>query len=289
MYLLTGNEIRFKSNDLITLYFQNDKCEDYTTQIDNLLDEAIENTDITDYSFYSGIAGLGWLIEFCKEKKIIQINTESSLADFDDQIYKFTIHYLSEDNTDYGVLFDLFNYYYARIRSKNENSDINRTFSLFICANLILRKIKVHRIEPLLTDKRRLEPEELLFVSAFTLKLTYISELSGFASDILLFEIFENIFTYFEQEYSAVDEDHLLSILLLLIAAKQAKNKVWEEKISVLYQTVKSMLSNSKESSDALLLGEIMDIHFNHENPQILLNNKKYSKFLCFYLLNFSN
>ncbi|UCA57751.1 hypothetical protein KB553_11825 [Chryseobacterium rhizoplanae] len=289
MYLLTGNEILFKSNDIITLFFQKEKYNDYADQIENLLDEAIESIDIADYSFYSGIAGLGWLIEFCKEKKIIRINTESSLADFDDQIYKFTIHYLSQDNTDYEVLFDLFNYYYARMRSKNENSDINRTFSLFVCGNLIVRKINVQKIEPLLADKRRLQPEELLFISAFTLKLTYISELSGFASDILLFQIFENVFTYFEQEYSTLDEDYLLSILLLLASAKQAKNKVWEKKMLSHYHTLKSRVSNHKESDDIVLLEEIIDIHFHYQNPQILLNKEKYCKFLCFYLLNFSN
>jgi hypothetical protein len=63
MYLLTGNEILFKSNDIITLFFQKEKYNDYADQIENLLDEAIESIDIADYSFYSGLAGLGWLIE----------------------------------------------------------------------------------------------------------------------------------------------------------------------------------------------------------------------------------
>ncbi|MDV2447808.1 hypothetical protein CMU93_09890 [Elizabethkingia anophelis] len=132
--------INGRSGEALLLFLSADEKNKHKGQeLLNTISEEVSTS--TDYSFETGITGFGWLIAFLHKERLIDIDSDDILEDFDDQIYKLTIQELSDQNTDIGTLLGLIDYHTIRHRNKNFNEQYFRKFLHQECINLIVEKL----------------------------------------------------------------------------------------------------------------------------------------------------
>lgn len=284
MYLVANDKIFFKENLIINeiIEYQKSNNNESKKKIEFLLEDQLNSLNYlsNDYSFYSGFSGIGCLIEYCKREGLIEVNTEIFLEDFDDQIYKYTMSLLAEKDINHLKLFDIFNYFYARIISKNNESSHYKTFHLFMIASLIIRKIFKNVINKSLIKIKsiKINANEFLFLSAFALKLSYVAHLTGFDTELMLFEIFE---TFYINSQQFNQSQFQTGLMLLSIAMKQSEYYFFYEKTINIYKNLKN-LKNETVLIENMFNSELC----NWKVHDILSKEKKIKKFFSFYLLN---
>jgi hypothetical protein len=132
--------INGRSGEALLLFLSADEKNKHKGQeLLNTISEEVSTS--SDYSFETGITGFGWLIAFLHQEKLIDIDSDDILEDFDDQIYKLTLQELSDQNTDIGTLLGLIDYHIIRHRNKNFNEQYFRKFLHQECINLIVEKL----------------------------------------------------------------------------------------------------------------------------------------------------
>lgn len=130
------------SGDALLLFLAPEKkSRDEGLELLNIISEKI--TASTDYSFDTGITGFGWLVAFLHQEKLIDIDSDDILEDFDDQIYKLTLQELSEQNTNISALLGFIDYHIIRHRNKNCDEQHFRKFIHQECINLMVEKLSI--------------------------------------------------------------------------------------------------------------------------------------------------
>ncbi|AMR41980.1 hypothetical protein HZP39_11135 [Elizabethkingia anophelis] len=137
----TGLINGLSGNALLLFLSQEKKNRNEGLKLLNIISEEI--TTSKDYSFDTGITGFGWLVAFLHQEKLIDIDSDDILEDFDDQIYKLTLQELSDQNTNIDTLLGFIDYHIIRHRNKNFNEQHYRKFIHQECINLIVEKLSI--------------------------------------------------------------------------------------------------------------------------------------------------
>ncbi|WP_454059871.1 hypothetical protein [Elizabethkingia ursingii] len=164
--------INGRSGEALLLFLSADEKNKHKWQeLLNTISEEVSTS--SDYSFETGITGFGWLIAFLHQEKLIDIDSDDILEDFDDQIYKLTLQELSHQNTDIGTLLGLIDYHIIRHRNKNSNEQYFRKFLHQECINLIVEKLNT--FIGYYISKKELTQTQIENSSKILLKFSYLS------------------------------------------------------------------------------------------------------------------
>lgn len=151
-----------------------------------------------DYSFETGIVGFGWLVAFLYQEKLLEINSDEILEDFDDQIYRITIAEVAKNDLDIPVLLGLMNYHIIRHRNKNPNEIYFRKFVHSECLNLIVAKV-FEFINKKVFSEQLLENESKT-LCLILLKCSYCFEYFRHKDMEMLIQYIAPLIVYFEKQ-----------------------------------------------------------------------------------------
>jgi len=160
------------SGEVLLLYLSADEKNKHKGQkLLNTISEEISTS--ADYSFETGVTGFGWLVAFLHQEKLIDIDSDDILEDFDDQIYKLTLQELSDQNNNIGTLLGLIDYHIIRHRNKNFNEQHFRKFLHQECINLMVEKLST--LIDYYISQKELTQAQIENSSKILLKFSYIS------------------------------------------------------------------------------------------------------------------
>jgi len=108
----------------------------------NLLNDVAEGMAGTnDYSFATGVLGIGWGLEWLSQNKYLVTDTNEVLFEMDDLVYKLVLYTKPEDLTLEQGLLGRILYLYKRIMHRNKNQDFYRESMLIECLNLCIGEL----------------------------------------------------------------------------------------------------------------------------------------------------
>jgi len=158
---------------------------------EKLLDQLGEEIAyLTDYTFNTGLTGIGWMIEYCTQQGYIDINTDDVLEDLDDNCYKRTLINLSNKSYNIDEILGLTIYHLIRSKSKNIGAHYYRQFIHVECVKLLARHLNKYLTENLekIENGKSLSVDKLKEVTKVMLKISHL------VSQTKLEKIFEKTF-----------------------------------------------------------------------------------------------
>lgn len=144
---------------------------------EKLLDQLGEEmVNLTDYTFNTGLTGIGWMIEYCAQQSFLDINTDDVLEDLDDNCYKRTLINLSNKFYDIDELLGLTIYHLIRSKSKNVGTHYYRQFIHIECVKLLARHLNKYLTENLkkIENGKSLSMDKLNDITKVMLKISHL-------------------------------------------------------------------------------------------------------------------
>lgn len=122
--------------------YKNTKNEKYNRLAKKKLNETVNNITYTNsYTFYNGLLGFGWALEWLVQGSFIKINTDDYLEELDDEVYKLIVYTNNHDiNLDKGLL-GLILYLYKRLCSNKTSKNFYRRVCLVECLSLTIERL----------------------------------------------------------------------------------------------------------------------------------------------------
>lgn len=171
-----------------------------------------------DYSFDSGLLGLGWMICYLIHEEYLEGNADEILEDIDDTIYKLTIKEVISEEINIENLIQFMTYYQQRLTYKSEENYFRR-FSHLECLKLLVEKGNQY-----LKENNDLQKSvDLLLKYSFLVKTCMYEELV----EAYFYKSIEDALD--QLELDGIDD--IESVLKLGLAIKQYEHPYWEEKI----------------------------------------------------------
>lgn len=273
---------------------------DKRRKVESLLDFVGENMVLLeDFSFDHGIVGIGWMIAYCAQRQLLLIDSDEILADVDDEIYKYTLNVVSNQNSNNSEILELIDYFKVRLLNANINGLYYRRFSHLECLKLLSDKLckslqSTNYFENPLAHSQEISKILLkcsyLMVTCMTEKLfdqPFYSAMEGFA------DYYENMTSHtlaFDQNIS----QHIEICLLLCMTAKQYRNPHWVDRFEAYYLILKKELRSPKlETANGYKRIQVMEsIYLNpildSERFAALMNENTSMALLIFYLTNYN-
>jgi len=187
-----------------------------------------------DYSFESGLLGLGWLIAFLIENDYIEGDADEILEDIDDTVYKLTIREVLEPTTNVTSLLYYSTYYQQRIQYKS-NAPFYRRFAHFECMKLLLEKLNSFLLESSDFTSSSILSDQIQVV----LKYSYLTKtcINEELVDEAFYTTVERLLDFFEhQQNPAKFEDELAK---LYICIRQYENPHWIDRFDHIWPGTK--------------------------------------------------
>ncbi|WP_400262938.1 hypothetical protein ACFX5U_07640 [Sphingobacterium sp. SG20118] len=219
-------------------------------QQSGLIDESLLETYIVealeddDYTFSSGLLGIGWFIALLDYEKMIQIDIDEILYDFDDNLYKIALKVIVDKNATIEEVTNLITYFHQRFLSKSNLKNNYRRFPIYECLKMLMEKwitliSTYYKIYCRITLAKNLLKMSFVGVKAYENKEGE--------------QVFFNVIEILLIEYSASDkilsEKDIEAIFYLLIAVKQFHNPHWEN-------LIRDVLSRSKHNNRKIMILE---------------------------------
>lgn len=115
----------------------------YSTAAETMMDEVSEQiNEVDSMNYYSGLAGIGWAIEWLARNRFVEVNTDEFLEEMDTALYNRTI-IAAEDTTGLftGTLGKIT---YFRIRHQSRNPGTHRMRRLYneMCLVILTDELK---------------------------------------------------------------------------------------------------------------------------------------------------
>lgn len=106
--------------------------------LSHTIENALEAPVIPTYC--SGLAGLGWMLEFLKEKELIEIDTDSLLVDLDEILFQKMITDFKENN--YDVLHGALGYYFyfMKRQQRTASSKLKKQYTKYLLKGIDVLK-----------------------------------------------------------------------------------------------------------------------------------------------------
>ncbi|WP_316820458.1 hypothetical protein [Pedobacter gandavensis] len=220
--------------------------ENKKKQSNDLFDNWVEGIIKKDqYTFNDGIIGLGWLVAFLIEKQQIEGNVDEILEDVDDNLYKFTLKTILDEQTEIDQILVLIEYYHQRLFDIKSKAGFYRRFSYYENMKLLLEKLNTILGEPITDDNLNLKIRVLLKYSH--LIQTCIPET---LIEVPFYQQIERLINYFQELEPAPASDELtINLLKLSMCAKQYENPYWVEKVNEIYAKLIEPIYQEHQSS----------------------------------------
>lgn len=226
-----------------------------------------------NFSFSNGIPGIGWLIEYCAQAGLLHINTDEILEDLDDEIYRFTLAYISKRSRNVEELLGLLSYYQLRWLSKNAGGHYYRRFTHFECIVLLIGSLKnIMNVGDL--DLNR-EPRKFTDIAQVMLKFSHLT--SNGLSESYFAKEFYQVMEYFIDRFdfilSIYQMDHLpmteivKGYMILCMTARQYNNPYWVSNLEACYAKLKNSLTPLSIETDQYKKILLMETVYN--NPSV--------------------
>jgi len=258
-----------------------------------------ELQNYSDFSFANGIVGIGWMIEFCAQNNLINIDSDKILEDVDDKIYQFTLLSISKNVPNVTEILDLITYYELRLLKKNSSAHYYRRFTHLECLILLIetakKKIKVDTF--LKNSGTKYFNEVVLTLLKFS-HLTY----NGISDTLFEEELYggvEFFITHFELVYSlyqknSTDASEITKLYMLLcMTARQYNNRYWVIEMESFYNKLREDFS-SIINTDFDFYTRITMMELIYDEPLInenlfnsITGNQGHIELLTFYLSNY--
>lgn len=209
--------------ELLDSFIKNNDREENEKLLDIFVEKAII---AEDYTFSTGLMGIGWLIAYLSYHDILQIDVDDILYDFDDNIYKITVNKITNRETKIDELINLITYYQQRLQNKSHKHNFYRKFALTECLMLLVNKLK----ELLEINDRQLSPYDL---SKVMLKVSYLAITCINEKDIedIYYKYMENLIYHYTSNHENLTILDMESLYYLLFSAKQYRNPYWSKSI----------------------------------------------------------
>ncbi|WP_278553376.1 hypothetical protein [Elizabethkingia bruuniana] len=203
------------SGDALILFLSPEKKNrDEGLKLLNIVSEEI--TTSTDYSFDTGITGFGWLVAFLHQERLIDIDSDDILEDFDDQIYKLTLQELSEQNMDINTLLGFIDYHIIRHRNKNFNEQQFRKFLHQECINLMVEKLNT--LIGYYISQKELTQKQIENSCKILLKFSYLSNYIN--NKIISDQLPDQLYHFIKYTQNNLQPDSNLK--------KQSQKRLWQ-------------------------------------------------------------
>lgn len=230
-----------------------------------------EIVSMDQYTFLDGIIGLGWLISFLIQNGYIAADVDEVLENVDDNIYKFTIKTILEEQPDTDQILGLVTFYQQRIANKESKATFYRNFSHLESMKLLLKKLNDFLLSNTVTH------HNLSLNVDVVLKYSYL--IQSTVRDTLMEEVFyskmEQLIVYFETLPAApVTNEILLDVLKFAAGITQYHHPCWAEKINAVYVNLKKQQNQDEEVSVAVMIWE--NIYLSIPNPEIRYQEDRY-------------
>lgn len=258
----------------------------------DLLSEKIIQT--TDFSFDSGISGVGWMVGHLAKMGILNVNVDDILEDMDDELYKDTLAILATELLDINSYLGRINYYQSRHFIDGIRRDPFRHFIHFECLKLLVSKLSEHLNT--LTTKAALTLQEMSEASIIITKFSYLMDMS--IGEKLFETAFYSIMEKTSEQLKNIEkevekgENHLASLylestLMLYLSAWIYGNPHWSLHLERILSIFLQHENNSEIQCRYQLIKDVfMDATINLDQMTKLLAMKDGRYWLIFILTN---
>lgn len=199
---------------------------------DNFIDEIlleryiIDAIEDDDYSFSSGLLGIGWFISYLDYEKILQIDLDEVLYDFDDNLYKIALKVIVDDNASIEEVTYLITYFHQRYLNKNNFRNNYRRFPIYECLKMLMEKCVT-----LLSVNFRVYSQIILTRTLLKISFVGVKAYENKQGEEVFFTAIETLLNeYFASDKILSDKD-IEVLYYLLIAIKQYHHPLWENLI----------------------------------------------------------
>lgn len=120
----------------------------------SLIEEYAEKVLATeDYSFETGLLGLGWLIAYLIRTEYLEGDGDEILYDIDDTLYKFCLKEVMREEINIDNLLSFIAYYQERLQYES-SAGFYRRFTHFECMKLLVQRLNEHLDQALANNDR---------------------------------------------------------------------------------------------------------------------------------------
>lgn len=197
-----------------------------------LVDETLLETYITealeddDYSFSSGLLGIGWFIALLDYEKMLQIDIDDVLYDFDDNLYKIAIKVIIDSNADIDEVMDLITYFHQRFLNKSNLKNNYRRFPMYECLKMLMGKCIA-----LLSINYKLYNQKILAKTLLKMSFVGVKAYENKEGEQVFICVVENLINKYSISDKDLSEKDIEVLYYLLITVKQFYNPFWENLI----------------------------------------------------------
>lgn len=178
-----------------------------------------------DFSFDTGLLGLGWLVGYLIQEKHIEGDANEVLEDIDDTVYKLTIKEVLSGDLDIERLLQFVTYYQQRLCYHSQVS-FYRRFTHFECMKLLIDKLNKFLLEtPACSEVTVRQKTTILLKYSFLIR-TCVSE--GLV-EVAFYQAIEELIQLFgnDPDISTLQPE----LVKLLLCVQQYEHPYWEHSI----------------------------------------------------------
>lgn len=265
------------------LYSHKDGDMALRAEAEELLDVIGAQIALTnDYSFEEGISGIGWMIEYFNQNRLLTINTDDILEQIDDNVYRFALSKLAAKDGQVNELLNLVNYFQLRDQSRNYGRHRYRSFVHKDCIKLISDKLIGY-----LQDY-----SSIAILSQVVLKVSFL--LKTYPAEKMLeeafFESIEFLHTYFLRELNGRESGSNLlpeNCYLILLAIKQYHNPYWQEEFEGFLSEIEAAQAGREQEYKVEVMKAVYQDTLNEKSIRALIAHKEGINIIIFHLTNY--
>lgn len=179
-----------------------------------------------DFSFDTGLLGLGWLVGYLIQEKHLEGDANEVLEDIDDTVYKLTIREVLQNELDVEKLLQFVTYYQQRLAWHSEVS-FYRRFTHFECMKLLIDKLNRFLLEAPASSPEIMHQKNTVLLKYSFLIRTCVSE--GLMEEAFYHAIEELIGVFESQPDISTCQPELVKLLLCV---RQYENPHWERSVA---------------------------------------------------------
>jgi len=249
-----------------------------------ILHDVIENISYTeDLSFKEGVLGVGWGLEWLKQSKILDINTDFVLEEVDDTIYKLVVFALDKGLSLQDGLLGKLAYYFKRLKGRSLSTHRYRYLCHQECIVILtdnlyellygeegLLNIDETEILKQIDQKDIVELTQVLLLISKFVNVNDPAIKKMFTKTMLFADYYMNILIKkggcYRDRNPSFSNTISFFALSFYTAAKESKDTFWEEKgiqhVNDIISQEKKLRHNNKELIESLKINTLLHYYF---------------------------
>jgi hypothetical protein len=238
---------------------------------EELLDTIAEHiSEIDNFDYANGLAGIGYGIEWLAQNNYIEVNTDEVLEDIDDEIYRLVVYSRSQVHSlEEGTLGKAL-YFYKRLMSKNVDQDRYKRICIKECLVLLSDELSEYFLNEetgvLLKDISLITEDELQIISQGLIFFEKLSteRINAEAVNQVICGIADFTMKVVKNEMDTDPEErHLRLIYSLAVAGLKLKDSEWQKEARRWYMKYINHVSPGSTDPVIVLMNEKLSSAFN--------------------------